>query len=363
MFDTQSYLRVLTSINAALTTLLGSVGIFVSLTVQRRVERLQDILEEFLDLSYQSDTNITGKMYKLIEKYQMHYLFPDTPGRLIVQYINLTIAVVIISWVSILTIGFQWTFKVSLASILFYILPIFMGLGILVFYRYLLKNTIYPFGNYLMSPLIPPPVMLRSVSFLSGYVNVSVKSIMKQARLRLLIKPHNSDKAKVVLKEELSFDDYFYYLFIAREDKPVFIGYGDLRISFDNESITGKPIPAAKNVNIPLGYIPFNSLKHDDYDANFFIFPKGEKHPLEYLFKLKKQGNIYAITEDPESSVNYMITYHIDKDRFRVLEENTGIPFFHMLTKNTILNSGRYACNEPFKPENAYNCAEDVYID
>ncbi len=360
LFDTQSYLRVLTSINAALTTLLGSVGIFVSLTVQRRVERLQDILEEFLDLSYQSDTNITGKMYKLIEKYQMHYLFPDTPGRLIIQYINLTIGVVILSWVSILTLGFRWVFSISLV---FYLLPIIMGLGILVFYRYLLKNTIYPFGNYLMSPLIPPPVMLRSVSFLSSYVNVSVKSILRQARLRLLIKPYNNDKVKVVLKEELSFDDYFYYLFIAREDSPVFVAYGELRISFGNESITGKPIPAAKNVNIPLGYIPCPHLKHDEYEARLFIFPRGEKHPLEYLFKLKKQGSIYTMAEEPEISVNYMVTYQIHKDRFQVIEENAGIPFFRSLAGTAVLNAARYACNEPFRPENAYKCTDDIYID
>ena len=69
MFELQSYLRVILSICGGLLTLLGSVGIFVSLTVQRRVERLQDILEEFMDLSYQSEINLTGKMFKLIEKY------------------------------------------------------------------------------------------------------------------------------------------------------------------------------------------------------------------------------------------------------------------------------------------------------
>ena len=360
LFDTQSYFRVLASINAALTTLLGSVGIFVSLTVQRRVERLQDILEEFLDLSYHSDTNITGKMYKLIEKYQMHYLFPDTPGRLIVQYINLTIIVVIVSWFAILAIGFRWTWHIAL---LFYMVPIFMGLGILFFYRYLLKNAIYPFGNNLMSPLIPPPVLLRSVSFLSRYVNVSVKSILRQARLRLLIKPHENGKARVILKEELSFDDYFYYMFIAWENKPVFVAYGELKIVFGNESITGKPIPAAKNVNITLGYIPFEKLNYNEYEAKFFIFPRGEKHPLEYVFKLKRQENIFIMMGEPEISVNYMITYHIEKDRFHVIEENADIPFFRTLVGTSALNNKRYACQAPFHPENVSPCTEDIYID
>jgi len=247
MFDSQSYFRVLASVVAALTTLLGSVGIFVSLTVQRRVERLQDILEEFLDLSYNNDTNITGRMYKLIEKYQMHYLFPDNPGRMIIQYINLTIFVVVIAWVAILAIGFRWEWK---AAGLFYIIPILMSLGILVFYRYLLKNAIYPFGNNLMSPLIPPPVFLRSVSFLSSYVNVSVKSILRQARLRLLIKTHTDGRARVILKKELSFDDYFYYMLVSSDNEPVFVAFGELKMVFGNEAITGKPIWFASAIEL-----------------------------------------------------------------------------------------------------------------
>jgi hypothetical protein len=162
MFDFESYIRVLTSISAALITLLGSVGIFVSLTIQRRVEKLQDILEEFLDLSYQSELNITAKMYRLIEKYQMHYLFPDTPGRIIIQYVNLTVAAVIFFWGVSLAVGFK--LSVSPKSVL-YLLPLILSLIILIFYRYLLKNAVYPFGNNMMSHLIPLPEKLRSVAF------------------------------------------------------------------------------------------------------------------------------------------------------------------------------------------------------
>jgi len=360
MFDAQSYLRVLTSIAAALTTLLGSVGIFVSLTVQRRVERLQDILEEFLDLSYNSDTNITGKMYKLIEKYQMHYLFPDTPGRMIIYYINFTIIVVVISWTTILAIGFRWSGGIALLG---YLIPIFLALGILIFYRYLLKNAIYPFGNNLMSPLIPPPVQLRNVSFLSRYVNVSVKSILRQARLRLLIKIETGGRAKVILKEELSFDDYFYYLLITMEGKTIFVSYGDLKMEFGHEPITGKPIPVAKNVSIPLGYIPAGELTGQEYQARFLIFPRGEKHPLEYVFSLQKQGDIIIMSGDPEISVNYMVTYRIQQDKFEIIEETAEIPFFRELAGLTVMNKKRFACCQPFSPGNVAECNEEIYID
>ncbi len=360
MFDSQSYLRVLTSICAALTTLLGSVGIFVSLTVQRRVERLQDILEEFLDLSYNGDVNITGRMYKLIEKYQMHYLFPDTPGRMIVHYINFTIVVVVISWVTILGVGFRWS---GPAAMLAYLIPILLALGILIFYRYLLKNAIYPFGNNLMSPLIPPPVQLRNVSFLSRYVNVSVKSIMRQARLRLIIKADAGDRAKVILKEELSFDDYFYYLIIAMDSNPVFVSFGDLKIDFGNEPITGKPIPVAKNVSIPLGYITLDKLSGEQYEARFLIFPRGEKHPLEYIFNLQKQGDIIVMSGDPEISVNYMFTYRIANERFQIIEENAEIPFFRELVGPTVTDKKRFACTHPFTIDNITECKEEIYVD
>ena len=363
MFDSQSYIRVLSSICAALTTLLGSVGIFVSLTIQRRVEKLQDILEEFLDLSYHSDTNITGKMYKLIEKYQMYYLFPDTPSRIIIQYINFSVIVVVVSWATMLAIGVQGAGRLL---DLLYLVPIIMSLGILFFYRYLLKNAIFPFGNTLMSPLIPPPVLLRSVSFLSRYVNVSVKSILRQARLRILIQTTgegNPNVAKVILKEELSFDDYFYYLLILAEDRPVFTAYGELKIEFGNESVTGKPVPAAKNISIPLGYIPVQNLTADEYLARLFIFPRGEKHPIEYLFNLRKQGPIVTMSGDPEISVNYMVTYHVCDDTFEIIEENAEIPFFRQMVESVVINKKRFACCEPFTPNGVSVCNDDIYID
>ena len=359
MFASEDYIRVLTSICAVLATLLGSVGIFVSLTVQRRVERLQDILEEFLDLSYHSDTNITGKMYKLIEKYQMHYLFPNTPGRAILQYINFTIVVLVISWVVTLAISFRWRWEP--ASWL-YMTPVFLGLGILLFYRYLLKNVIYPFGNNLMSPLIPPPVMLRSVSFLSSYVNVSVKSLLRQARLRLLIKIENN-RAKVILKQELSFDGFFYYMLLSAQESPVFAAYGELKIDFGNEVITGKPIPAARNLSIPLGYIPVGGLSSHEYEARFFIFPQGEKHPLEYLFNLQKQGDIITMSGEPEISVNYMVTYRIERNSFQIIEENAEIPFFRELAGLSSIAQERAFCCGPFSPQYVEMCTEKIYID
>ena len=63
------------AISGGLLTLLGSVGIFISLIIQRRLDRLQDTLEG-ISLSYRSETNLTGLMYNLIEKYQMHYMVP-----------------------------------------------------------------------------------------------------------------------------------------------------------------------------------------------------------------------------------------------------------------------------------------------
>lgn len=360
MDDYQSYLRIIASVVAAVVTLLGSVGIFVSLTVQRRVERLQDILEEFLDFSYHSDINITGKMYKLIEKYQMHYMFPDTPGKIILQYINLTIITVIISWVIILAHEFRvnWTL-----TGLFYLVPMFLAILIFIFYRHLLKNVIYPSGNNLMSPLIPPPVQLRSVSFLSRYVNVSVKSLLRQARLRLLIKTQKDGKTVVILKEELSFDDFMYYLIITSEKKPVFVSYGELKITFGNQPVTGKPVPVAKNVNIPLGYIPEDNLSENQLEARFFIFPRGEKHPLEYIFNLQKQGDVITMSGDPEISVNYMFTYQMTRGKFVILEENGEIPFFNNLVSNSVVPEKRFYCCTNFSRENVEMCTQEIYID
>lgn len=351
--------RLVLSIVSAATTLLGSVGIFVSLTVQRRVERLQDILEEFLDLSYHSDINITGKMYNLIEKYQMHYMFPDTPVKVILHYINFTIITVILSWVVIMAEDLRWYDWFTIINAI----PLFFGFALLFFFRNLLKSLIYPFGNNLMSPLIPPPSRLRSVSFLSRYVNVSVKSILRQARIRLVIKNIKEKQAKVVLKEELSFDDYIYYLIIQGSNAPLFVAFGKLRVSFDNEPITGKPVPVAKNVNIPMGVIPSENLKENFMEAKLFVFPRGEKHPVEFFFRLKKQGDVTMMITEPEVSVNYMITYRIEKDKLHTISDEIKYPFLDIFCGKPLNGVKKYWYGNDLNPENIENCTEKAYID
>ncbi|MFZ5640981.1 MAG: hypothetical protein ACOY4Q_09875 [Bacillota bacterium] len=361
MFDLQSYLRVILSLCGGLLTLLGSVGIFVSLTVQRRVERLQDILEEFMDLSYQSETNLTGKMYKLIEKYQMHYLVPKGPSRIIMLYVNLTIVTVILSWSGILLIGYRtpWQWRLML-----YVLPVITGLGILLFYRFLLKNAINPVANALLSPLIPPPTHLRSVSYLSRYVNVSVKSILKHARLRLLVKTADSG-AVVLLKEELSFDDYFYFLHMQDEDnRPVFTGFGELKMFFGQEAITGKPVPAARNVNVPLGFIKAPVSEDKTFEARFLIFPWGEKHPIEYIFRMHSRQSNIVMADEPEISVNYMITYRVRQNRLEIIEDKTKLAYFRELAPGFILdNRRRYLPGgDVCLPETVQICEQPIYI-
>lgn len=361
MLDFESYIRVLLSVTSGLITLVGSVGIFVSLTVQRRIERLQDTLEEFMDLSYHNSANLTGNMFRLIEKYQMHYQLPTSPSRRILNYIDLTITVVIFSWLSVLMIDFKapWDWR-SVP----YLIPVTTGLAIMFFYRYLLKNAINPIHNSLFTPLIPPPFRLRSVSFLSKYVNVSVKTILKHARLRLVVKKKEG-KDLVVLKEELSFDDYFYYIELNDGQKPIFIGFGELRLAFPDEPITGKPVPAVKNINIPLGQIPIAALASTELSARLLIFPRGEKHPIEYQFLLKKQGEGIGMLTDPEISINYLITYRVHRGCFQLIEHDPKDEMFAIAANHFVLDGKRRCWHLP-TPQNQGSidlCLVDAYID
>lgn len=361
MFDFQSYIRILLSVSSGLLTLLGSVGIFVSLTVQRRIERLQDTLEQFMDLSYHNSANLTGQMFRLIEKYQMHYLLPDSPSRKILHYINLTIFVVVFVWFSLLVIDFEppWRWEALL-----YLIPISTGLGILFFYRYLLKNAINPIDNALFTPLIPPPTKLRSVSFLSKYINVSVKTILKHARLRLVVKKRDS-ATLVVLKEELSFDDYFYYIEIKNNKKALFAGFGELCLIFPNEPITGKPVPVLRNINIPLGFLDPEEMEGEKIEAKLLIFPRGEKHPVEYLFTLRKQTDGMTMVGEPEISINYMILYHINGSVFELLENNTDQKLFDTMAKYFVLDRKRRWISrfDPVNENNIQECLIDAYVD
>ncbi len=102
MFEFTNLAPILTSITESLVTLLASMGIFVSLIIKRRVERLQEILEEFIDLPYHDEVNITGRMFNLIRKYTMQYQLPNRPIKVILAFTYLTTVIIIFNWLIIL---------------------------------------------------------------------------------------------------------------------------------------------------------------------------------------------------------------------------------------------------------------------
>ena len=118
---------IVISMIGGLFTLLGSVGIFISIIIQRKVERLQAILEEFIDLSYKSDLNLSGNMYNLIEKYQMHYHLPDTPRSILQSYINITLGLVIFLWLSLYFTSYDLN-SFSFFHLL-YLMPLILKIG------------------------------------------------------------------------------------------------------------------------------------------------------------------------------------------------------------------------------------------
>ena len=370
MFQFESYLAIALAINSGALTLLGSVGIFVSLIIQRRVERLQDILEEFTDLSYHQDINLTGKMYKLLQKYQMQYLLPDRPSQTILAYIDVTTLFVIVSWLVLIIMTFTapWNMKSF-----FYLIPLLWGLILLILFRQLLKYAINPVGNKLLQTIIPPPTKLRSVSFLSSYINVSVLSILQQARLSLVIRlnisghhQHHSLPGEIILKQELSFDDFFYYIQITQDEKPIFLGLGELEVSFPNDPLTNKPVPIQRNVNIPLGRITFPA-DVQMVQCQLLIFARGEKHPIIYRFDLFREGKVFCVNDEPRASIYTGITYKINQDRLELVESNYQSAWLEYLFTRCSFNNKRIfftgnSLKEPIDVEKLCSCLDQIYV-
>lgn len=368
MFNNTLYPFIVISMIGGLLTLLSSVGIFISLIIQRKVERLQAILEEFIDLSYQSDLNLSGKMFNLIEKYQMHYILPDNPRRIIMGYMNITIGLVIIFWLSLYALSYQGPFRwISLS----YFLPL-LALGLIMFwFRKLLQYVINIDNTPLLGAIIPAPKRLRSISYLSSFINVSVKSVLKQARLSLLLKKYTPDNSNspwtIVLKEELSFDDFFYFLVCSNEKEPVFISFGEIVFDFPRDGITGKPSPIKKNLNIPLGEVVMNE-EPEELNADILIFTRGEKHPINYKYKLKKGGkNYFAPSENPDVTIDHQITYCIEKQKISLIKNESTLPFIKEFAPYFSLNGTRLYLGRmgesKISGENLKTCHESVFVD
>lgn len=343
MFNDEIYPQVLLAISGGLLTLLGSVGIFISLIIQRRLDRLQDTLEEFISLSYRSETNLTGLMYNLIEKYQMHYMVPRQPRLMILRYIDLNIIFIILLWAVILFSYYEPPLQVSS---LLRLIPLAIGIYAAFFFRKLLRNTIN-LENPLLDSIVPVPTRLRSISYLSHFINLSVKSILKQARLTLLLtidKDQGPNKEiTVFLKEELSFDDFFYYLLVSHEEteEPVFIGFGEIRYYFPADPVTGKPVPVRRNINIPLGSYIQEQEDLPTLQALLLIFTRGEKHPIQYLYELEQEPSFYTIKNITDSTVNHQVVYSLSDNRITIVKCDANIPFLCQLSSDFILDGNR----------------------
>ncbi|MGI6225384.1 MAG: hypothetical protein ACOYJ1_03930 [Peptococcales bacterium] len=368
MIDHNLFPFIVTSMVGGLLTLLGSVGIFISIIIQRKTERLQAILEEFIDLSYQSDLNLSGKMFNLIEKYQMHYILPDNPRRIITDYMNITIGLVISLWLGLYILSYQNPFH---WFSLIYFLPLIALVLIMLWFRKLLLYLITIDNTPLLGAIIPPPKRLRSISYLSSFINVSVKSVLQQARISLLLKKHetNSNESSwmIVLKEELSFDDFFYFLVCFNEKVPLFLSFGEIVFDFPCDGITGKPSPIKKNLNIPLGHMNIEG-EPEELKVNMLVFTRGEKHPINYDYQLKKGGkNYYAPAENPKLSIDHQITYCLEKNMITIIKNESSLPFIKEFSRLFNLNGIRLYLpeihNGKISEENLKTCHESIFVD
>lgn len=319
MFEISSYMFIVLNITSGLLSLLGAVGIFISLIIQRRVGQLQDIIEELLDLSYDDGNNNTVKIQNLIYKYQMQYILPAKPIKIVIHYINISIALEVLFWAWLLYLIYtepvQW-------RIFIYLWPMFAILFVMIFYRQLIKCTINPVGNknQMFNTIIPSPRYLRSIAFLSSYVNVSVKTMIQQARPTPVLRQKSPEKWEVILKEELPLDDYHYFFALTDGENLPFFSYGHIIIELDGDPITGKPRPTARNLNICLGEITKN-LRLSKPEVSFLIFPKGEKHPIEFTYSMEKVDTVYFAPGAPDVTINHLITYNfVGKNTLNILE-------------------------------------------
>lgn len=365
MFKDTLFTFLILNIAGGLLTLLGSVSIFISLIIQRRLDRLQEILEDFTNLSYRSEVNLTGQMYNLIEKYQMHYILPKGPRFLILKYIDFNVIFIIFLWTGTILLNFERPFS---CIFIIQLLPLMVGIFAVLFFRQLLRNTIN-LENPLLDNIIPAPTKLRSISYLSHFINLSVKSILKQARLILHIDiisdANNSIMGKVFLKEELSFDDFFYFLLIKKDETPFFISFGEIYFDFPPDPITRKPVPACRNLNVPLGQFIFNDIP-EEIEATFLVFTKGEKHPVQYTYQMTKESNSFSPKNSPDITINHQVVYSVENKQINILECRTNLP--HLKELSNMFEYNRNRCyidllNNDIKKEKLICCKDSIFID
>ncbi|MDN5363548.1 MAG: hypothetical protein PWQ91_609 [Eubacteriales bacterium] len=329
-------MRVLLAVASGLLTLLGSTGIFVSLIIQRRVARLQDIMEEFMDLSAREDANLSSRLYSLLVKYQMHYLFPRQPRRVILLYADLTAGTVALIWLLALFPRLPTLFP---PVFFLYLATFFLSLGVMAFFRFLLRNAVNPENSFL-SPIVPPPSRLRSLSYLSRHVSISVKSLLVQARLRVAGREEEG-VTRFLLKEEISLDDFLYHFTLYHGKKPLLTAFGHLLVEPGRDPLTGKPVPVLRNINVPLGQLPSPSVPRENLRGRLLVFCRGEKHPCQLSMGFLYSDGVFLPVET-ELEVNYTISYLVKGQSLHLLSGQEQIPFYSQHSHYFLFHGRRY---------------------
>ncbi len=345
MFEFTSLAQILTSITESLVTLLASMGIFVSLIIQRRVDRLQEIMEEFIDLPYHDEINITGRMFNLIRKYTMQYQLPNRPIKVMLAFTYLTTVIIIFNWLILLYKQYRPPLQ---SETVMFLISVGAGLFTVLFFLTLLKNTINLAHNHFLVPLIPPPERLRSVSFLSRFINVSLLAIIKQARFSIVMRATRKDELDIfelVLKQELSFDDFFYYFYLEQDDTLQFISFGEVKYEFPPDPITGKPVPMQRNLNVPMGEVRLANARDTVYVGHYYLFPREEKNPLHFMFNFRHEGQFIVPVEKPVIALNHSVIYRFSENRIQLIELKENIPYLEKLLPTIVADGKRRFIN------------------
>ena len=199
---------------------------------------------------------------------------------------------------------------------------------------------------------------------------MSVKALLRQVRFNIFIKKEkDTNKALIILKEELSFDDFLYYLSIGPDEAPVFAGFGKISFSFKPDPITGKPSPLQHNINIPLGTCTWDSLKDGEIPTHLLLFPYGEKNPIDCAFTLERKCDCYISLNRPETTMVNSILYKASSEKIVFLANHSKFLLLEAAADHfNNRDSGKYYINSQHlsnHPKGAafVTCTEEAFID
>lgn len=269
--------EIISEISGGLLTTMGMIVIFITLTTQKRFERLLNVIDDLVKKLNSVKDMSQDDIYGYFDEYKRIYTESNSLNKYIRILLYLAVFYLFVVWLLIPVTSSGNKYELG-----FLYFVAFMGWGIVtgisLLIGWLTKEDFGPFfNNYL-----PKPEKLISYDFLVNEKKVKVEKLFSIFYLKLTLGKAKNGLLNIWIRQELFVDGMPYSFTIKNElNQLLYYGYGRARAQLAHNSTEDKTKVSFDGADVHLATIDLKILKWDKIHTKVFIPVKSNSKYFE----------------------------------------------------------------------------------